>query len=48
MASGPVESEMLANIPKEIVDMQKKSAPVGQRVGTASEIMVVGKLASYC
>lgn len=38
VASGPVESDMLANIPKEIVDMQKKSTPVGQRVGTASEI----------
>jgi 3-oxoacyl-[acyl-carrier protein] reductase len=41
VASGPVESDMLANIPKEIVDMQKKSTPVGQRVGTASEIAAV-------
>jgi 3-oxoacyl-[acyl-carrier protein] reductase len=47
VASGPVESDMLANIPKEIVDMQKKSTPVGQRVGTASEIAsVVSWLAS--
>jgi hypothetical protein len=32
---------MLANIPKEIVEMQKKGMPVGPRVGTASEIAVV-------
>jgi 3-oxoacyl-[acyl-carrier protein] reductase len=29
VASGPVESGMLANLLKEIVDMQKKSTPVG-------------------
>ncbi len=47
VAAGPVESEMLANIPKEIVDMQKRDTPVGQRVGTAQEIAnVVSWLAS--
>ena len=47
VAAGPVESKMLANIPKEIVDMQKRDTPVGQRVGTAQEIAnVVSWLAS--
>jgi 3-oxoacyl-[acyl-carrier protein] reductase len=41
VASGPVESDMLANMPKEIVEMQEKSTPIGQRVGTASEIAAV-------
>lgn len=47
VAPGPVESEMLANIPKEIVDIQKAGTPVGKRVGTADEIAnVVSWLAS--
>ena len=41
VASGPVESDMLANILKEIVDMQKKSTPVDQRVESASKIAAV-------
>ena len=41
VASGPVESDVLANTPKEIVGMQKRGTPVGQRVGTAFEIAAV-------
>jgi 3-oxoacyl-[acyl-carrier protein] reductase len=47
VAPGPVESDMLANIPKEIVDMQKGSTPVQKRVGTPQEVAdVVSWLAS--
>lgn len=35
---GPVQSDMLDNIPKEIVDMQKKQTPVQNRIGTVEEI----------
>lgn len=43
---GPVESEMLDNIPKEIVEAQKKATPVQNRVGTVEEVAdVVGWLA---
>jgi len=38
VAPGPVESDMLANIPKEIVDMQKANTAVQKRVGTPQEI----------
>jgi 3-oxoacyl-[acyl-carrier protein] reductase len=41
VASDPVESDMLANVPKAVVEMQEKSTPVGQRVGIASEIATV-------
>ncbi|KEY64615.1 hypothetical protein S7711_02819 [Stachybotrys chartarum IBT 7711] len=34
---GPVQSDMLDNIPKDIIDMQKKNTPVGNRLGTAGE-----------
>lgn len=45
VAAGTVESEMLVNISKEIIDMQKSGTPVGQRVGTAPEIAnVVARL----
>lgn len=44
---GPVQSDMLDNIPKEIVDMQKKQTPVQNRLGTIEEIAkVVAWLAS--
>jgi len=43
---GPVESEMLANIPKDIVDGQKKNTPVENRVGTVEE--VAGVVAMLC
>ncbi|KAK3388055.1 hypothetical protein B0H63DRAFT_432052 [Podospora didyma] len=44
---GPVQSEMLENIPKEIVDLQKKQTPVQNRLGTVDEIAkVVAWLAS--
>ncbi|KAH8585546.1 hypothetical protein B0O99DRAFT_530538 [Bisporella sp. PMI_857] len=43
---GPVQSEMLNNIPKEIVDKQKSDTPVENRIGTIEEITaVVGWLA---
>lgn len=44
---GPVQTEMLDNIPKDIVDMQKKQTPVQNRVGTVEEIArIVAWLAS--
>lgn len=47
VAPGPVQSEMLDTIPKEIVEMQKANTPVGKRVGTSKEISdVVSWLAS--
>ncbi|KAF2466751.1 NAD(P)-binding protein [Lindgomyces ingoldianus] len=43
---GPTESEMLDNIPKDIVEMQKRWTPVGHRAGTVDDIaQVVGWLA---
>ncbi|KAI0534587.1 3-ketoacyl-acyl carrier protein reductase [Xylaria digitata] len=38
VAPGPVASELLDNIPKEIVEMQKATTPLGNRLGTAEEI----------
>lgn len=38
VAPGPVPSEMLDNIPKEIVDIQKTTTPVEQRLGTTEEV----------
>lgn len=38
---GPVESEMLDNIPKEIVEIQKKTTPVEHRVGRVEDIAKV-------
>ncbi|KAF3005071.1 hypothetical protein E8E13_009600 [Curvularia kusanoi] len=38
VAPGPVESEMLADVPKDIVDMQLKTTAVEHRVGTADDI----------
>ncbi|KAI4594068.1 hypothetical protein KJ359_008609 [Pestalotiopsis sp. 9143b] len=35
---GPVQSEMLDNIPKEIVDMQKAQTPIQNRLGTIPEV----------
>jgi 3-oxoacyl-[acyl-carrier protein] reductase len=44
---GPVQSEMLDNIPKDIVEAQKKATPIENRVGTVEEVSrVVGWLAS--
>ncbi|KAJ5998945.1 hypothetical protein N7451_006755 [Penicillium sp. IBT 35674x] len=46
VAPGPVPSDMLDNIPKEIVEMQKATTPVEQRLGTTEEITrIVGWLA---
>ncbi|KAH7138098.1 dehydrogenase with different specificitie [Dendryphion nanum] len=43
---GPTESEMLDNIPKDIVETQLKTTPVGHRPGTSDDIaQVVGWLA---
>lgn len=36
--SGPVQSDMLDNIPKEIVEMQKLMTPLQNRLGTVEEI----------
>lgn len=38
VAPGPVQSEMLDSIPKEIVQLQKASTPVEKRVGTPQEV----------
>ncbi|KAK5055315.1 hypothetical protein LTR84_013065 [Exophiala bonariae] len=47
VAPGPVQSEMLDSIPKEIVQMQKESTPVEKRVGMPYEVSnVVSWLAS--
>lgn len=35
---GPVESEMLKNIPKDIVEGQKNNTPVQKRLGAVEEI----------
>jgi 3-oxoacyl-[acyl-carrier protein] reductase len=35
---GPVQSEMLDNIPREIVDMQKANTPIQNRLGTVNEV----------
>ncbi|KAJ5128279.1 Short-chain dehydrogenase/reductase SDR [Penicillium atrosanguineum] len=46
VAPGPVPSDMLDNIPKEIVDMQKTTTPIEQRLGTTEEIAsILGWLA---
>lgn len=38
VAPGPVESEMLNDVPKDIIDMQLKGTAVEHRVGTADDI----------
>ncbi|KAI0148385.1 3-ketoacyl-acyl carrier protein reductase [Xylariaceae sp. FL1272] len=38
---GPVQSELLDNIPKEIVEMQKATTPLQNRLGTVDEIAKV-------
>ncbi|KAF5022723.1 hypothetical protein F66182_5271 [Fusarium sp. NRRL 66182] len=44
---GPVQSDLLANIPKEIVAMQKSQTPAGHRLGQVDDIaQVVAWLAS--
>lgn len=46
VSPGPVQSEMLESIPKEIVKMQMDNTPVESRVGTMQEVSsVVGWLA---
>lgn len=37
---GPVQSEMLEKIDKEIVELQKTRTPIANRLGTAEEIAV--------
>ncbi|KAK5654315.1 hypothetical protein OQA88_7493 [Cercophora sp. LCS_1] len=44
---GPVQTEMLDSIPKELIAAQKAATPVGNRVGTVEEIArIVAWLAS--
>jgi 3-oxoacyl-[acyl-carrier protein] reductase len=44
---GPVQSEMLDNIPQDIVSMQKKQTPVERRLGTVDDVaQIVAWLAS--
>ncbi|KAL1875196.1 hypothetical protein Daus18300_003267 [Diaporthe australafricana] len=38
VSPGPVQSDMLDNIPKEIIEMQKQQTPVQNRLGTIEEI----------
>lgn len=46
VAPGPVPSDMLDNIPKELAEMQKTTTPIEQRLGTTEEIArIVGWLA---
>ncbi|KAI3317059.1 3-ketoacyl-acyl carrier protein reductase [Xylariaceae sp. AK1471] len=43
---GPVQSELLDNIPKDIIEMQKATTPLQNRVGTVEEVAnVVASLA---
>jgi 3-oxoacyl-[acyl-carrier protein] reductase len=47
VAPGPTESEMLADVPKDIVDNQLKTTAVQHRVGTADDVaQIVSWLAS--
>ncbi len=47
MNPGPVQSEMLGNIPKDLVEMQKKLTPIENRLGTFDDIaQIVAWLAS--
>lgn len=42
-APGPVEGDMIANIPERLVEVQKAGTPVGRWLGTAEEVArVVG------
>jgi len=44
--SGPVQTDLLNGIPKEVVEMQKGRTPAGNRLGTTDEIaQIVGCLA---
>ncbi|KAL9105401.1 MAG: hypothetical protein Q9227_009419 [Pyrenula ochraceoflavens] len=46
VAPGPVQSDMLDNLPKELIDIQKKQTAVQRRVGTSEEVAsTVGWLA---
>ena len=46
VAPGPVESEMLEKIPREIVEMQMVNTPLQNRVGTVDDVAkIVGWLA---
>ncbi|OLN81022.1 L-xylo-3-hexulose reductase 3 [Colletotrichum chlorophyti] len=38
VAPGPVQSDMLDNVPKELVEMQKRHTPVQHRLGTVEEV----------
>lgn len=38
VAPGPVQSEMLDNIPREIVEMRKRTTPVQNRLGSMDDV----------
>ncbi len=43
---GPVQTELMEKVPKELVEMQKNATPVENRVGTTDDIaQIVGFLA---
>ena len=43
---GPIQSDMLDQIPKDLVDIQRKQTPMGHRVGTVEDIaLIIGMLA---
>ncbi|OGE52914.1 hypothetical protein PENARI_c009G05540 [Penicillium arizonense] len=47
VSPGPVQSQMLDNIPRELVEAQKKATPIEHRVGTTEEVAdIVAWLAS--
>jgi 3-oxoacyl-[acyl-carrier protein] reductase len=44
--SGPVQTDLLNGIPEEVVEMQKRRTPAGNRLGTTDDIaQIVGFLA---
>ena len=44
---GPIQSDMLDNIPQDIVNMQKEQTPAGKRLGTVDDVaQIVAWLAS--
>jgi 3-oxoacyl-[acyl-carrier protein] reductase len=43
---GPIQSDMMEQIPKDMIEMQKKQTPLGHRVGTVEDVaLTIGMLA---
>ena len=41
VSPGPTETDMIADIPEAIVEMQKGQTPVGTRIGTVDDVAQV-------